>query len=134
MQLQTRSYRFVLQQTEIRNRILAIGESTNLKGWWIDRTNFVVKRKGPLGFIRIYGDISEVKKNWKLRLVVDADFRYFLLYIIPAALIIYSRTRIGEGRLLFLVAGFSLAVLFILITSASIYNLKRRVKEELQII
>ena len=132
MNIQSRIYKFSEPKQEIQKRISALPENSNLKGRWMNENKFIVRNKKSIGLISLLGNIDETEEKGKLKVKVTADYRYLLLYLLPASLTVYGIWKTFndlEKGALFIFAGISLMIFVFAFASAVVHNLKKSFKE-----
>jgi hypothetical protein len=135
MYIQKRAYKFNSSGKDIKDIMTKVNNLSHLNGRWVDENNFYLQKK-PFPFFKLFGNIDEVESNNKLKISIAADYRYLLLYILPAAVIaygLYQWPENSEKGLLLVLAGISLFGFIFLIGSTIIDNLKKNFKEEFRI-
>jgi len=132
MNIQKRIYKFGDTKQEIQQRIARLSENSNLVGSWKDENNFILKNKSPFALFRLHGNIDEIHEKGKLKIEVTADYRYFLLFMLPVGFTLYgiwnTFTNLEKG-IIYTFLGILLIIFVFAYTTSVVYNLKRSFKE-----
>ncbi|MES1220745.1 MAG: hypothetical protein ABUT20_34915 [Bacteroidota bacterium] len=137
MYIQRKIYKYHEKKNNIIKHISGISETSTFKSGWIDENTFILKHKNPLFLFGLEGNIAEMEEKNKLEVAVTADYRYLMLYIIPAAIILYGLFKWSSDSargLLFTFIGFSASVFIYLFMAVVISNFKKSFKEALDLI
>lgn len=137
MNIQKRVYKYYNQKNKIHKHISGISDISTFNSQWIDENTFILTHKNPFVPFTLEGNISEVEEKNKLQIFVIAGYRYFMLYILPAWLILYGISKWSknsERGMLLMFAGFSLSVFVSLFASIIMSRLKKSFKEALNIL
>jgi len=137
MYIQRKVYKYHRKKDNLQNHISGISASSKFKSSWINENIFILNHKNPLFLFGIEGNIAEMEEKNKLEISITADYRYLMLYIIPAGIVFYGLTKWSNDSdkgILITFIGISLIVFIYLFVSLIISNFKKRFKEALDII
>ena len=135
MNIEKRAYKFNASRTEVLSLVSGIESNSLLKGKWVDDNNFWVWQKN-LSLFRIEGNIDEIESSNKLSIVITANYKFLLFFILPVSLVlfgIYKKIQEAENGWLLILGGISLATFIFLISALLADNLKKKFKEAFQI-
>jgi len=137
MTLEKRIYKFNASREEVDRFISRFDENSPLTAKWTSENSFCLQRR-TTSLFKLEGITSELENAHKLKIFIKTDYRYPILYILPAATIIagiylWTTGETERGQLL-VFGGFSLTGFIYLISSATIARLKKHFKEEFQLI
>lgn len=135
MNIEKRAYKFNASRTEVLSLVSGIENNSLLKGKWVDNNNFFLWQKN-LPVFKIEGNIDEIESSNKLSIVITADYRFLLLFILPVILVvlgIYKKYQDTENGWLLILGGTSIAIFIFLISTLIADNLKKKFKEAFRI-
>ena len=132
MNIQRRVYKFSETKHDIQQRLIRLGEISNLTGNWKDENVFVLKSKNPFALFQLQCNTDETEEKGKLKVDITANYRYFLLHMLPFVFTVYgiwhSTKNLQQGMFL-IFAGISFMILVFAITSTLMYKFKRNFKD-----
>ena len=96
MNIEKRAYKFNASRTEVLSLVSGIESNSLLKGKWVDDNNFWVWQKN-LSLFRIEGNIDEIESSNKLSIVITANYKFLLFFILPVSLVLFGLVSCSTG-------------------------------------